>query len=155
MQILICTCNCMQAICGMIKSMADPIFAEYTGKYCIQSLEFESLSLGTFPPIIQGFTILHNSALMIITIKVVFQLKQRSFLHDQPSFWFFLNMVGVKIHETNEKELVIEPAIRWAGNPSISVVLRTLSIPVTIQVRSAFRFHLDFSFIRILRIVLH
>lgn len=42
---------------------------------------------------------------------------------------------GMKIYETNEKELVMEPAIRWAGNPNIVLVLKLLSLRITIQVR--------------------
>ncbi|XP_010543542.1 PREDICTED: synaptotagmin-3 [Tarenaya hassleriana] len=40
---------------------------------------------------------------------------------------------GVKVYETNEKELVIEPVIRWAGNPNIVLVLKLLSFQVTVQ----------------------
>lgn len=44
----------MQAICKTIRIMAQPIFAEYIGKYQIESIDFGNLSLGTLPPIIQG-----------------------------------------------------------------------------------------------------
>lgn len=40
---------------------------------------------------------------------------------------------GLKVCETNERELVIEPAIRWAGNPNIIVAVTISSIKVTIQ----------------------
>ncbi|KAI4384403.1 hypothetical protein MLD38_002567 [Melastoma candidum] len=30
---------------------------------------------------------------------------------------------GIKVYETNEKELVMEPAVRWAGNPNIVLCL--------------------------------
>jgi hypothetical protein len=38
----------------MIRSMAQPIFAEYIGKYQIKAIDFETLSLGTLPPVIYG-----------------------------------------------------------------------------------------------------
>lgn len=44
----------VQAICSTIRSMAQPIFAEYIGKYHIETIEFDELSLGTLPPIIYG-----------------------------------------------------------------------------------------------------
>ncbi|XP_057989404.1 synaptotagmin-3 isoform X2 [Hevea brasiliensis] len=60
-----------KAICATIKSTTEPIFAEYIGKYKIEAIEFEHLTLGTLPPTIHG----------------------------------------VKVYETNEKDLVMEPAI--------------------------------------------
>lgn len=44
----------LQAICGIIRSTTEPLFAEYIGKFQITSLEFKSLSLGTLPPTIHG-----------------------------------------------------------------------------------------------------
>ncbi|KAB1223741.1 Synaptotagmin-3 [Morella rubra] len=43
-----------KAICGIIKSTMEPMFANYIGKFQIKSVEFKSLSLGTLPPTIQG-----------------------------------------------------------------------------------------------------
>uniref|UniRef100_A0A6N2M0U7 SMP-LTD domain-containing protein n=1 Tax=Salix viminalis TaxID=40686 RepID=A0A6N2M0U7_SALVM len=43
-----------KAICAMIRSTTQPMFAEYVGKYKIKAIEFERLTLGTLPPIIQG-----------------------------------------------------------------------------------------------------
>ncbi|KAG8645253.1 hypothetical protein MANES_10G047400v8 [Manihot esculenta] len=40
---------------------------------------------------------------------------------------------GVKVYETNEKDLVMEPAIRWAGNPNIILVLKLMSLQVKVQ----------------------
>ncbi|KAF9591697.1 hypothetical protein IFM89_005688 [Coptis chinensis] len=78
-----------KAICGMIKSTAEPIFVDYIGKYQLQSMEFESLTLGTLPPIIYG----------------------------------------IKVYETNEKLLVMESIVRWAGNPNIMTInLRIIGI---------------------------
>lgn len=82
-----------KAICDTIRYMAQPIFDEYIGKYQIEAIEFEKLSLGTLPPILHG----------------------------------------IKVYETNEKELAMEPAIKWAGNPNIILVLKWLPFRITIQ----------------------
>ncbi|KAJ8754096.1 hypothetical protein K2173_001994 [Erythroxylum novogranatense] len=42
-------------------------------------------------------------------------------------------MHGIKVHESNEEELVFETAVRWAGNPNITLVLNFFSVPVTVQ----------------------
>ncbi|XP_022134404.1 synaptotagmin-3-like isoform X2 [Momordica charantia] len=82
-----------KAICDRIRAIAKPMFAEYIGKFHIQSIEFECLSLGTLPPRLYGF----------------------------------------KVHETNENEIVMETAVRWAGNPNIVLVLRLFSLNIKIQ----------------------
>ncbi|XVF83193.1 hypothetical protein PTKIN_Ptkin16aG0114300 [Pterospermum kingtungense] len=82
-----------KAVCARIRSMTEPMFAEYIGKFQIEAIEFDELSLGTLPPEIHG----------------------------------------LKICETNEKELVLEPAVRWAGNPNIVLALKVLSFRITIQ----------------------
>ncbi|KAG5237747.1 synaptotagmin [Salix suchowensis] len=82
-----------KAICSMIRSTAQPMFAEYVGKYKIKAIEFERLTLGTLPPIIQG----------------------------------------LKVYETNEKDLVMEPAIKWAGNPNIVLMVQLLSARLRFQ----------------------
>ncbi|KAK9079308.1 hypothetical protein SSX86_000979 [Deinandra increscens subsp. villosa] len=46
-----------KAICGMINSMSESIFSEYIGMYCIRSIDFESLTFGNLPPIIQGIKV--------------------------------------------------------------------------------------------------
>ncbi|XP_031742060.1 synaptotagmin-3 isoform X3 [Cucumis sativus] len=82
------------AICGSIRAIAKPIFSEYIGKFQIEAIELDQLSLGTLPP----------------------------------------KLHGLKVYETNENELVMEPAIRWAGNPNIVIVVHILSLRITIQI---------------------
>lgn len=43
-----------KALCNIIKSTAEPIFAEYIGKFQIRSIHFDTLTLGTIPPAIHG-----------------------------------------------------------------------------------------------------
>ncbi|XP_057527794.1 synaptotagmin-3 [Amaranthus tricolor] len=40
---------------------------------------------------------------------------------------------GMKIYETNEKQLVMEPAIRWAGNPNVVLSVKLLSVKIWFQ----------------------
>ncbi|GAV65991.1 C2 domain-containing protein [Cephalotus follicularis] len=40
---------------------------------------------------------------------------------------------GMKVFETNERELVMEPAIRWAGNPNIILVIKLMCLRITVQ----------------------
>ncbi|KAH9671522.1 synaptotagmin-3 [Citrus sinensis] len=82
-----------KAICSTARSNLEPIFAEYIGKYCIRSIDFKTLTLGTLPPIIHG----------------------------------------IKVCETNENELILEPAVRWAGNPNITLALKFFSLQITVQ----------------------
>uniref|UniRef100_A0A803MLH4 Uncharacterized protein n=1 Tax=Chenopodium quinoa TaxID=63459 RepID=A0A803MLH4_CHEQI len=40
---------------------------------------------------------------------------------------------GMTAYETNEKQLVLEPAIRWAGNPNIVFAVKFMSAKIRIQ----------------------
>ncbi|KAF3433951.1 hypothetical protein FNV43_RR25054 [Rhamnella rubrinervis] len=40
---------------------------------------------------------------------------------------------GLKVYDTNEKEIVLETAIRWAGNPNIVLLIKLLSLQITVQ----------------------
>lgn len=96
-----------KAICKMIKSTAEPVFADYIGKYQIKDIKFENLCLGTLPPTFHG----------------------------------------MKVYETNENQLVLEPAIKWAGNPNIVLAVTLMSVKirfqlVDLQVSASPRIHL-------------
>ncbi|KAK3033732.1 hypothetical protein RJ639_034507 [Escallonia herrerae] len=82
-----------KAICALIRSTAEPIFSEYIGKFQVQSIDFESLTLGTLPPTVHG----------------------------------------IKVYESNEKHLLFEAAVRWAGNPNVTLVLKLLSLRIKLQ----------------------
>ncbi|GAA0163247.1 membrane trafficking regulatory protein [Lithospermum erythrorhizon] len=82
-----------KAICGEIRSTAKPIFDEYIGKFKVESIEFETLTLGSVPPTFHG----------------------------------------LKVCETNDNELVMEPVMYWAGNPNIIVKLTISSFQVKFQ----------------------
>uniref|UniRef100_A0A6N2M143 C2 domain-containing protein n=1 Tax=Salix viminalis TaxID=40686 RepID=A0A6N2M143_SALVM len=52
-----------QAVCAMIRSATQSMLAEYIGKYKIQAIEFEHLTLGTLPPTIYVQVKRHNLSL--------------------------------------------------------------------------------------------
>ncbi|GLJ11281.1 hypothetical protein SUGI_0150250 [Cryptomeria japonica] len=82
-----------KAICKMIRDQTKPIIEQYVGKFKIESIEIETLTLGTLPPTLQG----------------------------------------VKVYDTQEKEMIIEPALRWAGNPNIIVAVKAFGLRATVQ----------------------
>ncbi|XVF35942.1 hypothetical protein REPUB_Repub19eG0015300 [Reevesia pubescens] len=81
------------AICTTAKNIAKPIIAEQIPKYKIQSVEFETLTLGTLPPTFQG----------------------------------------MKVYVTDEKELIMEPSLKWAGNPNIIIAVKAFGLKATVQ----------------------
>jgi Ca2+-dependent lipid-binding protein len=88
-----------KAIPGIIRSTAEPIFQEYIGKFMIESIEFDTISVGDLPPL----------------------------------------LYGLKVYETNEQELVLETPIRWASNSNISLVIKLMSLNITVQVNIALK----------------
>ncbi|KAK9987770.1 hypothetical protein SO802_028009 [Lithocarpus litseifolius] len=83
-----------KAICKTAKNIAKPIIAEQIPKYKIESVEFETLTLGSLPPTFQG----------------------------------------MKVYLTDEKELIMEPSIKWAGNPNVTVAVKAFGLKATVQV---------------------
>ncbi|KDP36902.1 hypothetical protein JCGZ_08193 [Jatropha curcas] len=41
---------------------------------------------------------------------------------------------GMKVYLTDEKELIIEPSVKWAGNPNIIVAVKAFGLRATVQV---------------------
>ncbi|KAL1311988.1 hypothetical protein HN51_038640 [Arachis hypogaea] len=83
-----------KAICKTARTIAKPIIAEQIPKYKIDSVEFETLTLGSLPPTFQG----------------------------------------MKVYNTDEKELIMEPSVKWAGNPNIIVAIKAFGLRATVQV---------------------
>ncbi|XP_010941315.1 synaptotagmin-2 isoform X1 [Elaeis guineensis] len=83
-----------KAICRTAKEIAKPIIAENIPKYKIDSVEFETFTLGSLPPTFQG----------------------------------------IKVHITAEKELIVEPSLKWAGNPNVTVLVKAFGLKASIQV---------------------
>lgn len=83
-----------KAICKTARSIAKPIIAEQIPKYKIDSVEFETLTLGSLPP----------------------------------------TFSGMKVYTTDDKELIMEPVVKWAGNPNITIVAKAFGLKATVQV---------------------
>ncbi|ESR35851.1 Synaptotagmin-1 [Citrus sinensis] len=83
-----------KAICKTAKNIAKPIIAEQIPKYKIESVEFETLTLGTLPPTFQG----------------------------------------MKVYVTDEKELIMEPCLKWAANPNVTIGVKAFGLKATVQV---------------------
>ncbi|KAL8114348.1 hypothetical protein AgCh_021269 [Apium graveolens] len=43
-------------------------------------------------------------------------------------------MPGMKVYSTEEKELIMEPTLKWAGNPNILVAAKAFGLKATVQV---------------------
>jgi hypothetical protein len=41
---------------------------------------------------------------------------------------------GMKVYVTEEKELIMEPCLKWAANPNITVIAKAYGLKATIQV---------------------
>ncbi|KAF8405414.1 hypothetical protein HHK36_010320 [Tetracentron sinense] len=41
---------------------------------------------------------------------------------------------GMKVYDTGEKELIMEPSFKWAGNPNVTVVVKAFGLKATVQV---------------------
>ncbi|GMH16552.1 hypothetical protein Nepgr_018393 [Nepenthes gracilis] len=83
-----------KAVCKTVRSIAKPIIAEQIPKYKIESVDFETLTLGSLPPTFQG----------------------------------------MKVFITEEKELIMEPSMKWAGNPNILIAVKAFGLRATVQV---------------------
>ncbi|KAJ6359234.1 hypothetical protein OIU76_000871 [Salix suchowensis] len=42
--------------------------------------------------------------------------------------------VGMKVYVTDEKELIMEPVLKWAGNPDITIAVKAFGLKATVQV---------------------
>ncbi|KAG6546961.1 hypothetical protein Mapa_011577 [Marchantia paleacea] len=82
-----------KALCKIIRSTAEPYITTYKPKYNLDSVEFQSLTLGTLPP----------------------------------------SFVGVKVHETTEKEMIFEVSVKWAGNPNIKLAVKAYGLKAVAQ----------------------
>ena len=40
----------------------------------------------------------------------------------------------MKVYLTEEKELIMEPSLKWAGNPNVTVAVRAYGLKATVQV---------------------
>ncbi|KHG16363.1 Esyt2 [Gossypium arboreum] len=43
-------------------------------------------------------------------------------------------MPGMKVYVTDEKEIIMEPSLKWAGNPNIIIAVKAFGLKATVQV---------------------
>jgi hypothetical protein len=41
---------------------------------------------------------------------------------------------GMKVYVTEEQELIMEPSLKWAANPNVTVVVKAYGLKATVQV---------------------
>ncbi|EEE56908.1 hypothetical protein OsJ_06577 [Oryza sativa Japonica Group] len=140
-----------KAICKTAKEIAKPIIAENTAKYKIDSVEFETLTLGSLPPTFQAYV--PNQPRLPISIPLKYASIQcnsnqtpvnRGGEEDELREFNWWKMPetsgrkrkkeGMKVYTTDEQELIMEPSIKWAGNPNITVVVKAFGLKATAQV---------------------
>lgn len=110
----------------MAKSIAKPIIAEQIPNYKIDSVEFEMLTLGSLPPSFQGFFLCINTHIYtFLFFRFVFQ----SVCYNSQ-----YHFAGMKVYATDDKEVIMELSMKWAGNPNIIVVAKAFGLKATIQV---------------------
>ena len=47
---------------------------------------------------------------------------------------WFCYIPGMKVYVTDEKELIMEPVLKWAGNPDITIAVKAFGLKATVQV---------------------
>ncbi|KAL2921953.1 Synaptotagmin-1, partial [Bienertia sinuspersici] len=95
------------AICTTASEISKPIIAEQILKYKIQYVEFETLSLGSLPPTFQD----------VLVTKFLLGI-----------------MPGMRVYTTEEKELIMEQTLKWAGNANILVAVKAFRLKASVQV---------------------
>jgi len=53
-------------------------------------------------------------------------------------FKTYILFAGMKVYVTEEKELIMEPFLKWAGNPNVTVVVKAFGLKATVQVMNQF-----------------
>lgn len=46
----------------------------------------------------------------------------------------FLLVPGMKVYVTDEKELIMEPCLKWAANPNVTIGVKAFGLKATVQV---------------------
>ena len=47
---------------------------------------------------------------------------------------FIIYFLGMKVYATDEKELIMEPSLKWAGNPNVTIAVKAFGLKATVQV---------------------
>jgi hypothetical protein len=52
-------------------------------------------------------------------------------------FLWGLGYPGIKVFETNESQMILEPSFKFAGNPNIILAVKAFGLKATVQVCAA------------------
>ena len=123
----------------MVRQQAQPYIDQYGPKYKLDAIEFESLTLGTLPPTFVGIKIFH-----LFFCPYVSFVSRLSFAHSGSgkvaettlfhSVYSPFDSSGMKVYDTKEKEMILEPSFKFAGNPNIIVAVKAFGMKATVQV---------------------
>lgn len=50
-------------------------------------------------------------------------------------------MLGMKVYDTEERELIMELSLKWAANPNVTVAVKAFGMRATVQVLVYSTFH--------------
>ena len=53
-------------------------------------------------------------------------------------FLFILLSSGIKVYTTEEKELIMEPVLKWAANPNVTLSVKAFGLKATAQVLTCY-----------------
>ncbi|MBA0705139.1 hypothetical protein Golax_017349, partial [Gossypium laxum] len=107
-----------RAICATVKGIVKPIIDEQIPQYKIDAVEFEALTLGSLPPTFQGIGDSENE--IVFSMNVILECH--------------ILGCGMKIYVTEEKELIMEPSIKWAANANVTIAVKAYGLKATAQV---------------------
>ncbi|MBA0640958.1 hypothetical protein Goklo_025557 [Gossypium klotzschianum] len=110
--------NLNKAICETVKGIVKPIIDEQIPQYKIDAVEFEALTLGSLPPTFQGIGDSENE--IVFSMNVILECH--------------ILGCGMKIYVTEEKELIMEPSIKWAANANVTIAVKAYGLKATAQV---------------------
>ncbi len=136
-----------QAICKIISETAQPYIRDYGPKFKLDSIEFESLTLGTLSPTLVGKMQISFpqrrcledvlSCTLCLTVVQQIQGSLKSWSSAERFFLWWLGYPGVKAFETNESQMILEPSLKFAGNPNIILAVKAFGLKATVQVCAA------------------
>lgn len=66
-------------------------------------------------------------------VVMYFSAYLHKFLQSNTHCWSYY-MPGMKVYVTDEKEIIMEPSLKWAGNPNILIAVKAFGLKATVQV---------------------
>lgn len=72
-------------------------------------------------------------------VAVIFGLLEYASTCSFNNYFYILTLLvkiclGMKVYTTDEKELIMEPSFKWAGNPNVIVIVKAFGMKASVQV---------------------